>query len=601
MKKNHFIKISILFLFAFSIGLVACGGGKKSGNGKSVKCDRAGINEVIIREVADADKINPFTYTSGYSVYPVNDIYLSLLGQNPKTLELIPILAVSRPTKTLIEDGPYKGGISFVYEIRPEAKWDNNSPVLATDVAFTLKALKNPLCESETFRPFYEFIDDIILDPANPRKFTFMCKGRYMLSEEVSGMIVMPEYVYDPSKIMAKFTVKELNDPANSDKLKGNMDLKKFADDFNGDFHSRDPKGVSGCGPYMLDKYETGQRIVLKKKENWWGDAFAGKVMGFNAFPKKITFEIIQDDAGALSSLRGEKIDILKSIKAKDFLDLEKSEQDTAKYKLFKEEQLAYLYIAMNMRNDKLSDLKVRQALAYLTDVEQIIKNLQYGMAARQVCIISPLKRYFNASLKPIPFDVEKAKGLLEAAGWKDSDGNGIRDKVINGKKEELNFTIKYGSGGGIGDQVAAILQEAFRKAGCELSTSPKEFTVLIQEVKKHNFELYMGSWGGVTGLEDPNQIWHTRSYTDGDNFTGFGDQKSDALIEAIRNEQDDAKRDQMYKDLQQMIYDAQPYIFISSAKNRFAIHKRFADPLTTLIRPGFVEMELKMDANFGK
>ena len=110
-----------------------------------------------------------------------------------------------------------------------------------------------------------------------------------------------------------------------------------------------------------------------------------------------------------------------------------------------------------------------------------------------------------------------------------------------------------------------------------------------------------MGSWGGVTGLEDPNQIWHTRSYTYGDNFTGFGDQKSDALIEAIRNEQDDAKRDQMYKDLQQMIYDAQPYIFISSAKNRFAIHKRFADPLTTLIRPGFVEMELKMDANFGK
>lgn len=601
MKKNYLIKCSLLSLFTFSLMISSCGGGKKSNSGSGVKCDRAGINEIVIREVADADKINPYTYTSGYSTFPVADIFMSLLGQNPKTLELVPLLAVSRPTKTLIEDGPYKGGMSFVYELRPEAKWDNGSPVMASDVAFTLKALKNPLCESETFRPFYEFIDDIIIDPSNPRKFTLMCKGRYMLSEEVSGMNIIPEYVYDPSKIMAKFTVKELNDPANTDKLKGNMELKKFADDFNGDYHSRDPKGVSGCGPYALDKYETGQRIVLKKKQNWWGDALASKLIGFNAFPSKITFEIIQDDAGALSSLRGEKVDILKSIKAKDFLDLQKSEKDTAKYKLYKEDQLSYLYIAMNMRNNKLSDVKVRRALAHLTDVDQIIKNLQYDMAVRQVGMISPLKRYFNTNLKPILYDVEKAKTLLTEAGWLDSDGNGIRDKVINGKKEELNFTIKYGSGGGIGDQVAAILQESFRKAGCELSTSPKEFTVLIQEVKKHNFELYMGSWGGVTGLEDPNQIWHTRSYTDGDNFPGFGDQKSDVLIEALRNEQDDAKRDQMYKDLQQMIYDAQPYIFISSSKNRFAIHKRFPDAMTTLIRPGFVEMELKMDANFGK
>jgi hypothetical protein len=76
-----------------------------------------------------------------------------------------------------------------------------------------------------------------------------MCKGRYMLSEEVSGMIVMPEYVYDPNKIMAKFTVKELNDPANTDKLKGNMELKKFAGDFNGLEARLEPPPLSSCHP----------------------------------------------------------------------------------------------------------------------------------------------------------------------------------------------------------------------------------------------------------------------------------------------------------------------------------------------------------------
>ena len=593
MKKNYLIKCSLLSLFTFSLMISSCGGGKKSNSGSGVKCDRAGINEIVIREVADADKINPYTYTSGYSTFPVADIFMSLLGQNPKTLELVPLLAVSRPTKTLIEDGPYKGGMSFVYELRPEAKWDNGSPVMASDVAFTLKALKNPLCESETFRPFYEFIDDIIMDPSNPRKFTLMCKGRYMLSEEVSGMNIIPEYVYDPSKIMAKFTVKELNDPANTDKLKGNMELKKFADDFNGDYHSRDPKGVSGCGPYALDKYETGQRIVLKKKQNWWGDALASKLIGFNAFPSKITFEIIQDDAGALSSLRGEKVDILKSIKAKDFLDLQKSEKDTAKYKLYKEDQLSYLYIAMNMRNNKLSDVKVRRALAHLTDVDQIIKNLQYNMAVRQVGMISPLKRYFNTNLKPILYDVEKAKTLLTEAGWLDSDGNGIRDKVINGSKMSLNFSIKFNKGNDTREKVALLVKERAKLAGMDIDPIVKEWTIFIDETKKHDFDLFIGGWVGDPINDDPTQIWHTKSYNGGSNYVGFGDRTSDALIDNLRTELDESKREAMFYQFQKIVHDQIPYIFLYQPKNRLILSKRF-EIESFASRPGFDEMLCK-------
>jgi peptide/nickel transport system substrate-binding protein len=106
--------------------------------------------------------------------------------------------------------------------------------------------------------------------------------------------------------------------------------------------------------------------------------------------------------------------------------------------------------------------------------------------------------------------------------------------------------------------------------------------------------------WGGVNYEDDPVQIWHTKSYNGGSNYTGFGDAKSDALIDKLRYELDKEKRKQMQQELQQMIVDAQPYIFLYSRLNRMCIHKRFDDAQPTLARPGFVETEFKLNKEFG-
>ena len=566
-----------------------------------VKSDRTGINEVVVQIPGDLDKLNPVTSTSAYATYAEGKIFMGLLDVDPDSFNLMPVLAKSRPEIKLLDDGPYKGGMSLTWEIRPEATWDNGTPITADDIVFSLKALKNPQVDDEQAKPYYEFIDDVIVDPGNNRKFTYMCTGRYFKSESEGGALsVLPEYVYDPKKLMRKFTIKDLNNHDKAAALKSNPDIIAFAKEFNSDKYSRDKGAVVGCGPYEFDQWISGQRVILKRKQNWWGDKLKGTNRDFTANPDKIIYEVITDINASTAALKGEKIDVLSAIKAKDYLELSHDKRMLEKYNFYKPEQLAFSYMGLNMRNPKLSDVKVRRALAYCVDIDKIIEKISYCMATRVPGPISPSKPYFNKDLKLIPFDLTKANKLLDEAGWKDSDGDGIRDKVVNGQKVKLSLELKYPSGSDVVEKIATLFAENCKKAGIEVTQTQREWTVFLQETKQHNFEVYFGSWISAPVPDDPKQIWSTSSYDGGSNYVGFGDQKSDDVIEKLRNEPDEAKRNTYYMQFQQMVYDAQPYIFFYSPLNREAIHARFKNANPSKARPGYEENEFVLDAAFG-
>lgn len=577
---------------------VGCGGGEnEKGSSK-----RAGKSEVILHESADCDKLNPVTYTSANSGYILGQLYQALLAtENDPPYNLIPVLAVSRPQIEEITEGKYAGGLKFNYEIRPEAKWDNGTPITAKDVEFTLKAIKNPLVDDENQRPYYESIDAIEIDPTNERKFAIVCKEKYILAESVSGVTVMPKYAYDPDGLMDEFSVTQLNDPTQTETLKANQKIIDFAKKFNGEFHAREKEGVVGSGAYELDNWVTGQRITLKRKENWWGDAMKGTNLAFEANPPKLIYEIITETQGGLSALKGEKIDVTAAIPSKDYIEFEKDEKLTSKYNFHKPTQFAYSYFGINMRDPHFTDVRVRQALAHLTNVDEMIEVLLYGLATRVTGPINPVKPYYNHDLAPISYDLEKAKALLADAGWTDSDGDGVLDKVVNGEKIDMHITLKMPSGGETGEKIALLFQESCKKAGIDLQIVQREWTVFLEENDKHDFQLYMGGWVASPSLDDPKQIWHTASYNGGSNYVGFGDDKSDALIMKIRQELDETKRNELYKEFQKMIYDQQPYVFLFSSLNRMAIHKRFTHADAKTARPGYFENEFVLDTKFGE
>ncbi|GIV34351.1 MAG: peptide-binding protein [Chitinophagales bacterium] len=588
----------------FGIGLVAvlvsCNSGSNTADTAVVQSKRAGVNEVIIHEIGNPDKLNPILSTSANSSFIEGEMFMSLLAIDPDSFTYLPMLARSRPVIQNVEEGEYAGGQTITYELRPEAVWDNGEPVTAYDVEFTLKTIKNPHVDCPHLRPYYEFIGDMKIDEQNPRKFTFFCKDRYFMSEIWSGLTVYPEYVYDPERIMRNFTVKELDDPKNLDKIKSDPRIIRFAQQFNSEKYQREKGFVVGCGPYEFDSWVTNQRIILKRKPNWWGDKLKGVSRGFEANPQKLIYEIITDHTTALTALKDEGIDVMRAFKPKDFVDLQKDPKATKLFNLESPLELSYVYIGLNMKNPKLEDVRVRKALAHMVDTKYIIDVLFYGLGERTIGPIHPSQSYYHKGITPYAFDLDKAAKLLEEAGWVDSDGDGIRDKVINGVKTPLKLEYKYSQGSATGENVGLMLKEKGKKVGVDFSLLQREWTVFIEDNKNHNFEMFYGAWIAAPTLTDLKQIWHTESYNRGSNYVGFGNEETDELIEKIRYELNEEVRNQMYYKIQEIIHDQVPYIFLLTPKNKLAIHKRFDNAGPKVARPGYVVDEFRLNPNFG-
>ncbi|MEM1322937.1 MAG: ABC transporter substrate-binding protein [Bacteroidota bacterium] len=528
---------------------------------------------------AEPDRLNPLLTVRGWSLHAAYQIFPTLLNYSPETLELSPMLAKGRPEVNPITDGPYKGGVAYTYEILDEAVWDNGQPVLASDYAFTLKTLFNPKISvgAPVYRSYLNMIRDVAIDPENPKKFTVMTDKPYIRSEYATGFFIYPEYAYDPDGLLKDFELSDLTDPEKAAQLaEDDKRLETFATAFMDDKNSRTPEGLVSCGPYKLEEWVPGERVVLAKKENWWGDKLAAQQSMLTAGPDKIIYRPISDATTALSLVKDQSLDVMNFIPNNKFVELQSNELVKEHYNLYTSESPVYNYYGINTNKPKLSDKRVRKALAHLLNVKEIIKTVKYDMATPIASPVPPSADYYNKDLQPIEFNVERARQLLSEAGWEDSNGDGTVDKVINGERQELSISVLITPRNEDSNNMALIFKQGAKQAGIEVVITPKEANVFREARNKGDFDLYAAGAAPDPGLYDFNQTWHSKSnYPNGSNFFGFGTAESDQLIEKIRVTLDKAERDVMYKRMQEIIYEEQPVIFIYNALDRVAINKR--------------------------
>ncbi|MFN8300398.1 MAG: ABC transporter substrate-binding protein [Chitinophagales bacterium] len=579
-------KVIILSLAALSLlaTLEACKGKKAGGS--------ANANVVNARSMSDPDMLNPINLSSADGRNIAGLIFGSLLGTDPDDYHVTAVLAVARPTVAEVTEGPYKGNVSLTFEIRPEATWDNGTPITADDYIFTLKSILNPKTNCQPLKPYYEWLNDVVVDSANPKKFTVYARDKYFKIEEFAGGYVLPEYVYDPEKIMRKFPVTALNTEAKRNALKENADIMKFADQFNSEKFQREKGGVVGAGPYSFEGWVTNQTITLVRKKDWWGDKI--KTRDFLALPEKIVFKVINDPNTATTALKDGQVDDYHSIEAKQYEELLKNEKVKEKIHLEHPSIFAYSFISFNLKNDKLKDHAVREAFAHCVNKTQINDVIGFGRSTPVETFVHPSQKQFNSDLKPYAYDLDLARKLLDEAGWKDSDGDGFRDKVINGEKKKLTLDFLIPSGNKGREQTGILLKEDLKKVGIELTITAKDWSVYLQAMDKKDFETTYGAFTMSSTMSDPKQLWHTSAaVTGGSNSSSFGNAKTDKLIDDLRAELDEDKRVAMYKELEQIVHDEIPCVFMFIPANRLGINKRF-EVKTTLIDPGYLYNEFK-------
>lgn len=562
-----------------------CGGDSatQGGSGSTASTE----NKAILHALADPEMLTPFNGNDNGSTTIMGQTHQKLLSLDFKTNTIIPILVTARPDYKDTGNGTY----TTDFEIRKEATWDDGTPITGHDIAFSIKVVTNPETDCKSSKPYFEKFSDLIVDKENPKKFKLVLGEAYHASETaLTGLYALPKQVYDPEGLMDGFTVNQLyKDAKGGKKLKKDPKIKKFAEQYNSSKFQREV--VQGSGPYKFVEWQTNQRVKLALKKDWWGHKLSNVNHHFEANAKELVYESINDLSTAVVALKGQKVDAMNGIPPKDFVtDLRKSTNFTGDFNTYTPPLFSYDYMAFNTRLGKFNDVKVRRALSHVMNVEQLIKTFCYGLGVQVASFVHPdLTERLNENVKPYEYDLNKARALLAEAGWKDSNGNGIIDKEIDGELEEFEIKLNFNNGNSRRERACLIFQAAAKKVGVKVSIIPLEWAVLLENTKTQNFEMFVMGWISSPLETDPKQIWHTDSSKDGgSNYTNFGTPESDKLIEDLRGEMDAAKRIPYYKRLQQVVHDEAPYIFLLAQKERIAINKRFNNSYGSGIRPGY-------------
>ncbi len=554
-------------------------------------------NNVYVRLPAEPNGLNLLTTENAASIQVGNQIFQSLLDFDPKTLELTPVLAKARPTTTTIDTGRLKGGTAYTYEIRDEATWTNGTPVTAADVVFTVKAILNKKSGASNLRTNIDFVKDITIDAANPKKFSVLTDKRFILAETNFGAVpIFCEKTGDTEGVLKNISVADLAKTLKDSTVKLDAAaLAAFGTSFQQPKFSREPAGIVGSGPYELAEWKSGERLVLKKKANWWGDKLAASTPILTALPDQIFFKIIADEAAAMALVKDGKLDVATRLQAKQFVEMQKDAKMTAVYNFSTVPTNNLAYIGVNCKDPKLNDRRTRRALAHLLNVNDLIKTIMNGFAEPCATPFLPSKSYYDATIKNPEYSLEKAKALLAEAGWKNTNGDSTLDKRINGKQTELVLRYSFASANTAGKNVGLILQDEAKKIGVKIELVPIEANAFTDALKKRDFDLFLNQMGMNAALDDPKESWATVNNTpDGGNRCQFENKAADALMEQIRGELDTTKRDVLYKQFQKMIAEEQPAIFLFSTKDRIVLNKRF-ETEATLRRPGYVLGQFKL------
>lgn len=379
----------------------------------------------------------------------------------------------------------------------------------------------------------------------------------YFKNEYYIGNIpILPKHILDPLSVNDKFNWEELKEANNSLNEEKYPQMLEYAEFINSEKASREAKYLVGSGPYLFDKWIPESSITLKRNENYWNKK------EIPSYPHKLVFKTIQDQNTAVTSAMNNNLDFMFVIQPNVFVeDLKNPEKYNLKKALVSEP--VYSFIAWNNNHPIFSDKKVRWALSYAIDRQAIIDSINFGLGVPIQSHVFLKSKSINTDLLAIPYNPEKAKILLSEAGWKDTDSDGILDKVINNIKTDFNFTFTNNNNPKRKKFLLAIIDH-LKKIGIQSDIQENEWSVFLDKVSNHNFDACYSAWQVEVSNEDPYQIWHSStSQANASNFISYFNPESDALLEQIQLEFNEYKRIQLLKKWQEIIYDDQPVTFL--------------------------------------
>ncbi|MDT8274014.1 MAG: peptide-binding protein, partial [Desulfomonilia bacterium] len=316
-----------------------------------------------------------------------------------------------------------------------------------------------------------------------------------------------------------------------------------------------------GTGPFTFVRWETGSKIILAANETY----FDGR-----PYLSGISYRIIPDQNTQFMELRAGNIDIM-GLSPLQFLRQTDGERFTSMYTKYQYLSDGYTYLGFNLNRKPFDDIRVRQAIAYAIDKEEIIKGVLLGMGEISTGPYKPGTIWYNPDVAKYPYDKNRAISLMEEAGYRYR--NGILEK--NGRPFVLNIVTNQGNP--LRDKSAQIIQQRLRMIGIQVTIRIIEWTVFLKEyVDKGNFDAVILGWNI---LQDPDlfNVWHSSNAVPGGlNFVGYRNAEVDELLSRGRHTFDEEERTECYFRIQEILAEEQPYVFLYVPYSLPVVSSRF-------------------------
>ena len=311
-----------------------------------------------------------------------------------------------------------------------------------------------------------------------------------------------------------------------------------------------------GAGPFKFVEGQLDDQVVMERFDDYWGGAPDLAPVG-PACVEKAIFRVIPEASTRVAALLAGEVDIIQALPAELIDTLAQTPGIQVKTAVGTQPK----WMELNVTAPPFNDVKVRQALNYAVDKDLIIEAIYGGRAVALPGPLSPFNNFVNKSLTPYPYDPDKALELLAEAGWTDSDGDGALDK----DGQPFAFTIDtLEEWRPLAEGVAGLLREI----GLEASVRFWEYSVIRDQLLSCERQAYLDDWGD--SAFDPvghfEAKWH--SFIEGQpygraNFSCYSNARVDELIKAGETQADPARRQQIYDEAQQIVYEEVPAIFL--------------------------------------
>lgn len=416
------------------------------------------------------------------------------------------------PTPNLAEEWETsEDGLVWTFHLREDVKWHDGEKFTAEDVAYTFNEVVLNKDLGANGAANFAKVDNVEVVSDYTVNFNLISPAAALPAYLSFNTEIIPEHIFAGQ------------DP---------WDLTSF-----------NKQGPIGTGPFKLKKYTSGQSVVLERNEDYFGDV---------ALLDELEYKVLPDANTHVAQLLSGELDIF-ALDDTSALERIKSAEDVGVYA---RENPQFFWVIVNQELERYQDVRIRQAIQYSIDRQNIIDTVLNGYGSIADAGIAPaLSEYFTDDVKHYEYSPEKARELLAEAGWEDTDGDGFVDK--DGENFTINFEI--GIQGDL-EAMSQLVQQNLITAGFDVELNTMDWNTMIDKVViQKDYEMSLNWWRYPA---DPDLLAYMGT-GGGRNIPGYTGEKLDELLEAGAKTSNVEERIEIYKEAQQVMSEELPYNFL--------------------------------------